>query len=362
MKRPAVFFDRDNTLIVSDGYLGDPERVVLMDGAADAVAAARTLGFATVVVSNQSGVARGMFEEGAVHAVNERLDRMLTEQNGHAVIDRHEFCPYHPDASVDRYRQDSDLRKPKSGMILLAAEKLALDLPRSWLIGDAPRDIEAGKAAGCRTILFTPPGVAASPAASGSSSMEPDHVVTSLKDAIEYIAQHPATTTRDAEEEQPVPPVTGDAAGRGGAMSIPQHPDVPPRVESAARVDDDAVASAPSAALLQPSPPPEQLASPLPQPHVTTLHSATGPRIDRDARLLTLGEQILDELRRRNEQPVQDFSVSKMLAGIAQVMTLALLFLAYLNRGEPMTLLNTLILALTFQTMTIALLVMTRQR
>ena len=80
MKRPAVFFDRDNTLIVSDGYLGDPEKVVLMDGAADAVARARQLGFATVIVSNQSGVARGMFEEDAVHAVNERIDEMLSDR------------------------------------------------------------------------------------------------------------------------------------------------------------------------------------------------------------------------------------------------------------------------------------------
>jgi D-glycero-D-manno-heptose 1,7-bisphosphate phosphatase len=175
MKRPAVFFDRDNTLIVSDGYLGDPDKVVLMDGAADAIARARQLGFATVIVSNQSGVARGMFEEDAVHAVNERLDEMLRDQNEHAIIDRHEFCPYHPEATVERYRQDSDLRKPKAGMILRAADALALDLERSWLVGDAPRDIEAGKAAGCRTILFTPPGVAVGPPARESSGVNPDH-------------------------------------------------------------------------------------------------------------------------------------------------------------------------------------------
>src|SRR5690242_2490949 len=74
MPRPAVFFDRDNTLIVSDGYLGDPAGVVLVDGAADAVAKVRALGFAAVVVSNQSGVARGMFDEDSVRAVNIRLD------------------------------------------------------------------------------------------------------------------------------------------------------------------------------------------------------------------------------------------------------------------------------------------------
>ena len=92
-----------------------------------------------------------------------RLDELLQEQKPAAVIARHEFCPYHPDGSVERYAQESDLRKPRPGMLLRAAEALGLDLFRSWMIGDAPRDVEAGKAAGLRTILFTPPGLAASP-------------------------------------------------------------------------------------------------------------------------------------------------------------------------------------------------------
>ena len=153
MKRPAVFFDRDNTLIISDGYLGDPTKVVPVDGAADALARVRGLGFATVVFSNQSGVARGMFGEDMVHAVNARMDEMLLDANPAAVVDRHEFCPFHPEAIVEAYRQDSPLRKPRPGMIVQAAEKLALDLSRSWAIGDAPSDVEAGHAAGCRTIL-----------------------------------------------------------------------------------------------------------------------------------------------------------------------------------------------------------------
>src|SRR3954467_3542540 len=187
MKRPAIFFDRDNTLIVSDGYLGDPEKVELIDGAADAVARARSLGFATVVVSNQSGVARGMFSEDAVRAVNRRLDEVLLADNGAAVIDRHEYCPYLPDASIEAYRQDSDLRKPKPGMILKAAEKLALDLSRSWVVGDAPRDIEAGKAAGCRTILFHSPDLPQSPAASANVAAKPDQIVSSLTEAVDFI-------------------------------------------------------------------------------------------------------------------------------------------------------------------------------
>ena len=148
MKRPAVFFDRDNTLIVSDGYLGDPAKVALVKGAADAIARARSLGYAVVCFSNQSGVARGMFSEEDVQAVNARTDELLRSENPAAVIDRHEFCPFHPEGTVEAYRQESDRRKPKPGMILAAADKLALDLSRSWVVGDAARDIEAGKAAG----------------------------------------------------------------------------------------------------------------------------------------------------------------------------------------------------------------------
>src|SRR5437762_6764037 len=141
-KRPAIFFDRDNTLIVGSDYLGDPDDVVLMPGAADAVSRARALGYATVVISNQSGVARGMFTEADVRAVNARMEEYLLEENPAAIIDRQEFCPFHPEGKIERYCRDSDMRKPKPGMLIKAAELLALDLNRSWLIGDAPRDIE----------------------------------------------------------------------------------------------------------------------------------------------------------------------------------------------------------------------------
>src|SRR5437660_176182 len=128
MKRPAVFFDRDNTLIANDGYLGDPAKVQLIDGAADTIARCRALGFAVITVSNQSGVARGMFDEEAVGAVNRRMDELLQAANAGAIIERHEICPFHPEASVEQYCQESALRKPKPGMILAAAGALELDL------------------------------------------------------------------------------------------------------------------------------------------------------------------------------------------------------------------------------------------
>ena len=188
MAVPAIFFDRDNTLILNDGYLGDPAGVVLAPEAADAIARGREMGFAIVTVSNQSGVARGLFTEEAVEAVNARLSELLLADDSRAVIDRHEYCPFHPKGVVERYRRESELRKPQPGMLLRAAAALNIDLAKSWLIGDAPRDIEAGQAAGCRTILVELSGVGASPAAGEVAAIEPNAVVDSLAEAIDIIA------------------------------------------------------------------------------------------------------------------------------------------------------------------------------
>jgi D-glycero-D-manno-heptose 1,7-bisphosphate phosphatase len=287
MKRPAVFFDRDNTLIVSEGYVSDPAEVKLVSGAAEAVARARKLGFATVVVSNQSGVARGMFDEKAVCAVNAKIDELLRQSNLTAVIDRHEFCPYHPEGTVEEYRSESERRKPKPGMILEAARALALDLSRSWLIGDAPRDIEAGHAAGCATILLKQSDLAQSPAASEPGMVEPDFVAGSLDEALDLIERATSGPT-------PAPVSVPSAPQRGN---------------------------------------------------------------DQLTHLVRLAEQILAEIKRRDELTTLEFSITKLLAGVMQIVALAVLFVAYLNRSEQqsMALMGA---AVFLQLFTIALLLM----
>ena len=318
MKRPAIFFDRDNTLIACDGYLGDPAQVRLVDGAAAAVARARQLGYATIVVSNQSGVARGMFDEDAVHAVNARLDELLLSSHPGAVIDRHSFCPYHPDGTVEQYRHDSQLRKPKPGMILEAARTLALDLSRSWVVGDAPRDIEAGAAAGCRTVLFSAPGLSKSPAAEQEMTVRPEHIATTLKEAIEYIERHP---TPPAEAMHSTEHGSGDVGGQ----TDPERSFPPP--------------SQPAAG--SPSPAIRMLAQPMvagsgkitneaPKAAAATHSSPAAPSAGA-AKLEMLAEQILQELKRQREQPDHDFSVPKLLAGVVQVLALGGLFYAYFN-------------------------------
>lgn len=350
MKRPAIFFDRDNTLIASDGYLGNPGEVRLLDGAPEAVARARALGYATVIFSNQSGVARGMFDEQAVHAVNDKLDELLHDQNPLAVIDRHEFCPFHPEGTVEAYQQESDLRKPKPGMIYRAAEKLALDVERSWVVGDAPRDIEAGHAAGCRTILFRDPRLPPSPAAREQVVIQPDYVVGTLKEALSIIER--ATQQELAPvEEAPEP----SAPARDEAIVLP--------VVSTPGVSAPGVSAPPAGPHLVRDIGPAEAKAPASPPPVATPSEPSPSQIELATtigHLETLSRQILAEIRRAQEQPEAAFSVSKLLAGIVQILVLAALFYAYLQRGEA-DLPSVLIFALVLQTMTIALLIMGRQ-
>jgi len=337
MTRPAIFFDRDNTLIIGNDYLGDPAKVVLVSGAAEAIARARSMGFATVVVSNQSGVARGMFGEDDVRAVNARMDEMLCAENGEAIIDRHEFCPFHPQAPVEKYRLDSDRRKPRPGMLLAAAKEMDLDLAASWMIGDAARDVEAGKRAGCRAILFSDQSLPASPAAQAPPRVPPDFVASNLGQAMDYIAASRA--------QAPSTPPVAEAI----SPSVPDAPAEASISTSLARV--------PRAA--SDEPPPEPLESP--QPFMPDTPSPSPEQSISGTRLEKLAEQILQELRRRHEIEHVDFSVSKLLAGIVQVVAVAVMFLAYLNKDST-GLEAIMLLAIFLQAMTCSLLIMSRQK
>ncbi len=339
MRRPAVFFDRDNTLIVGHEYLGDPAQVKLVAGAGAAVAKCRAMGFATVVVSNQSGVARGMFGEKDVQAVNAKMDAELLAHHPQAVIDRHEFCPFHPDAKVAAYKQDSFLRKPKPGMILAAADAMALDLARSWVVGDAPRDVAAGKAAGCRTILITDPSLTPSPAATETASVKPDFAANTLIEAIEIIArqsQRADPANRDSTDE----PGTNDSSAD-------------PAVEESAKIIPPAPAPTPARAV------PVKLAAPAaPTPAPAPIKPVDLSRLE------TTAQQILLELKRANEaHHHDDFSISKLVAGIIQVLAVAALMLGYfLYRTDATSLQNWLLVAIFLQAFTIALLIMSRQK
>lgn len=154
--RRAAFLDRDGTLIADPGYLGDPAGVVVLPGTAAAIAALREAGYLVVVVSNQSGVARGLFPASAVHAVNRRMAELLRAEDPRAEIDAVYFCPHGPDDGCA-------CRKPLPGLFLQAARELSIDLAASLSVGDAERDVAAARAAGIlHTLRLGPPPLPAS--------------------------------------------------------------------------------------------------------------------------------------------------------------------------------------------------------
>lgn len=152
MTRPAVFLDRDGTLIVREReFLTDPAEVRLIAGAAEAVKRLREAGYLVFVATNQSAVARGLVTERTLAAIHARMCALLEAEG--ASLDAIYSCPHHPSGERELYRVECECRKPKAGMLRQAAEEWSVDLARSWMVGDSTRDIEAGRAVGARTIL-----------------------------------------------------------------------------------------------------------------------------------------------------------------------------------------------------------------
>jgi len=178
---PAVFLDRDGVLntLASDPDSGlpesplDPEQVALIDGAAGALCDLRELGYVLVVVSNQPPAAKGKASLADLHAVHARVAKLL--QAAGASPDAWRYCPHHPDGVVDGLSGPCMCRKPAPGLLHSAALELGLDLGRSWMIGDSGSDIDAGRAAGCSTLLIEhPPSAHRRKGAAGADLVAPD--------------------------------------------------------------------------------------------------------------------------------------------------------------------------------------------
>ncbi len=185
MGNKAIFLDRDNTIIEDPGYISDPDAVKLLPGVELAIKSLAQAGYKIVVVTNQSGVARGLITEDALEKIHAELRRQLAEHGAH--LDGIYYCPFHPEGTVEEYAKESELRKPQPGMLLKAAEQLNIDLAESWMIGDGPRDIEAGQRAGCRTIRVRVPGQQQSQAAGEDEDVQADFTVRNLVDAARVI-------------------------------------------------------------------------------------------------------------------------------------------------------------------------------
>ena len=149
--RPAVFLDRDGTLIEERGYLDRLDLLELFPWTTDAIRLLNRAGFATVVVTNQSAIGRGIIDEPFLHTVHAAIDARLAA--GGARMDGYFFCPHHPDAEIVRYRQVCRCRKPHPGLVEQACRELQLDPARSVMVGDRWLDVACGRAAGTRTVL-----------------------------------------------------------------------------------------------------------------------------------------------------------------------------------------------------------------
>jgi D-glycero-D-manno-heptose 1,7-bisphosphate phosphatase len=139
---PAVFIDRDGTLMRDVDYCGDPNEVAIYDGVSAALHRLKAGGYKVIVITNQSGIGRGYFDEKAYRAVEAELERQI----GAGLIDATYFCPHSPE-------QACQCRKPEPGMVIQAAREHAIDLSRSYFIGDKESDVKCGRRAGTKTIL-----------------------------------------------------------------------------------------------------------------------------------------------------------------------------------------------------------------
>ena len=150
--RPAVFFDRDGVLNEDDGYVFDPNTIRWVEGARQAVKAVNEAGYFAFVVTNQSGVARGFYEEHHVRSLHEWMSRDLATIG--AQIDAFEFCPHHPDSLIAQYRLACTCRKPQPGMIKALLDRYPVDVGESFMVGDKQSDLDAAQAAGIAGYLF----------------------------------------------------------------------------------------------------------------------------------------------------------------------------------------------------------------
>lgn len=191
--RPAVFLDRDGTLNIDAGYLDRKERLMLFPWSLDSVRLLRRAGYAVVVVTNQSGVGRGMIEESFVEEVHQIIQSRLVDIG--EKLDGHYYCPHEPSASIEAFRVDCDCRKPKPGLVTRAARDLGLDVERSIVVGDKWSDIGLAKQTGARGVLVRT-GYGRSQEKNRQEGLSADAVVDTLMDAVNWILLHPVNANQ----------------------------------------------------------------------------------------------------------------------------------------------------------------------
>lgn len=150
--RNVLFLDRDGVINVDVGYLSNPAQLEFIPGAIEAMQEAQTRGYDIIVVTNQSGVARGYYTEEDVQALHAEMSRRLEAEGVHILA--YYYCPHHPEGTVEVYKKACDCRKPNAGMLTKAIEEWNVDVDGSFLVGDKPSDVEAAESIGMRAYPF----------------------------------------------------------------------------------------------------------------------------------------------------------------------------------------------------------------
>ena len=190
--KKAIFLDKDGTLIPDVPYNVDPEKISLSQNTIDGLLALQEAGFVLLVISNQSGIAKGFFDEEALQHVAHKIISLL-QQHGLRLAGFY-YCPHHPESDMQSYKINCSCRKPKPGLFFEAASDHQIDLSQSWMIGDILHDVEAGHAAGCKAILIN----------NGNetewelnTARIPDAIVDDIDGAACYILNHMIKTDKD---------------------------------------------------------------------------------------------------------------------------------------------------------------------
>jgi D-glycero-D-manno-heptose 1,7-bisphosphate phosphatase len=301
MANKAIFLDRDNTIIEDPGYINNPDQVKLLESAPEVLSSLKAMGYKLVVVSNQSGVARGILTEEVLGQIHKRLEQLLAERG--VSLDRIYYCPYHIDGVIPKYRRDSDWRKPNPGMLLAASRDMDIDLKESWMVGDTTGDIEAGARAGCRTIMLASrtheqkfqPG-----------APSPDYKAVNLKEVVNIIKMKARSMQKPSNilsPEQAVPEIQEE--------------------------------------MQQPSPPPQQVEAEPEQP--VPPQSTEQPTTER------LLSNILDQIKlMQRSNMFGEFSITRLIAGIAQGLVFLCLLVSIWFLTSPTKQFNQLLISIGF--------------
>lgn len=275
MSNKAIFMDRDDTLIEDPGYINDPDQVKLLDGVPEALVEFRNMGYKLVVVSNQSAVARGIVTEKVLDDIHDRLKQLLAKKQ--AYLDNIYYCPYHPNGVISKYRKESDLRKPNPGMLLAAAEQMDIDLGQSWAIGNSEHDVEAGRRAGCKTILIDNSSHSKKRI---HPTLNPDYRAVNIKEVVNIIKKHLRSPAEDVQKTEPLPTA---------------------QTQMPSQISDE----------------PQPTARPAKPPQETTSQNTNEQLLN----------SILKQLKSmRRENMFDEFSVMRLIAGVFQIVALACLF------------------------------------